>query len=83
MNGVCLKSSSFFSSIKQTISSICLVSSKTATSNIYRLVLEPDDNDDSLRSDFRILVEQAIPIELRQWVRISSKSRLFHFCSVT
>lgn len=56
-----------------------LVSSKTAMSNIYRLVLEPDDTDDSLRLDFRILVEQAVPIELRQWVRISVKHLIFDF----
>ncbi|CAF0763964.1 unnamed protein product [Adineta steineri] len=42
--------------------------SKTARSNIYRLVLEPDEDDDSVRLDFRMLAEQAIPLELRQWI---------------
>ncbi|CAF1205224.1 unnamed protein product [Adineta ricciae] len=43
-------------------------SSKTSSSSIYRLVLEPDDDDDSIRLDFRILAEQAVPVELRQWI---------------
>lgn len=43
--------------------------SKTARTNIYRLVVEPDEDDDSIRSDFRLLAEQAIPFELRHWVR--------------
>jgi hypothetical protein len=47
---------------------LCLEASKTATSNIYRLILEPDDNDDSIRLDFRMLAEQTVPVELRQWV---------------
>jgi hypothetical protein len=42
--------------------------SKTATSHIYRLVLEPDEDDDTIRLDFRMLAEQTIPVELRQWV---------------
>ncbi|CAF1018042.1 unnamed protein product [Rotaria sp. Silwood1] len=42
--------------------------SKTVSSNIYRLVIEPDDDDDSIRLDFRMLAEQAIPLELRQWI---------------
>jgi len=45
-----------------------LEASKTARSNIYRLVLEPEEDDDSIRLDFRMLAEQAIPVELRQWV---------------
>lgn len=45
-----------------------LEATKISTSNIYRLVLEPDENDDSIRLDFRMLAEQAIPLELRQWV---------------
>jgi hypothetical protein len=45
-----------------------LEASKTSTSNIYRLVLEPDEDDDSIRLDFRMLAEQAVPVELRQWV---------------
>ena len=45
-----------------------LEASKTASSNIYRLVLEPDEDDDSIRLDFRMLAEQAVPLELRQWV---------------
>ncbi|UJR30013.1 hypothetical protein I4U23_017558 [Adineta vaga] len=43
-------------------------SSKSSSSNIYRLVLEPDDDDDSIRLDFRMLAEQAVPLELRQWI---------------
>jgi len=30
--------------------------------------LEPDEDDDSIRIDFRMLAEQAVPLELRQWV---------------
>ena len=47
--------------------------SKIALSNIYRLVLEPDEDDDSIRLDFRMLAEQAAPLELRQWVRNLAK----------
>jgi hypothetical protein len=47
---------------------LVLEASKTASSNIYRLILEPDEDDDSIRLDFRMLAEQAIPLELRQWV---------------
>jgi hypothetical protein len=65
MNGVCLKKLFFFNT---KTSCLFLEASKTSTSNIYRLVLEPDENDDSIRLDFRMLAEQAIPLELRQWV---------------
>ena len=50
-----------------------LEASKTSTSNIFRLIIEPDENDDSIRLDFRLLAEQTIPIELRQWVRCFSR----------
>ncbi|CAF3442992.1 unnamed protein product [Rotaria socialis] len=43
-------------------------SKTSSSSNIYRLVLEPDEGDDSIRSDFCMLAEQAIPLELRQWI---------------
>ena len=58
-------------SVSKAISSFSsrIESSKTSSSSIYRLVLEPDDDDDSIRLDFRILAEQAVPLELRQWVK--------------
>ena len=66
MNGVYLNTKVLGILIKYFI--YFIEASKTATSNIYRLVLEPEENDDSIRLDFRMLAEQAIPIELRQWV---------------
>ena len=61
---------------------VFIEASKTARSNIYRLVLEPDEDDDSVRLDFRMLAEQAIPIELRQWVKILMKKTLMNISSI-
>ena len=54
---------------KESLHSLISEASKTASPNILRLVLEPDEEDDSIRLDFRLLAEQAIPLELRHWVR--------------
>jgi hypothetical protein len=64
MNGVRKKKFGIFIKIFYSF----IEASKTATSHIYRLVLEPDEDDDTIRLDFRMLAEQTIPVELRQWV---------------
>ncbi|CAF3342771.1 unnamed protein product, partial [Rotaria sp. Silwood2] len=39
---------------------------RTVSSNIYRLVLEFDEDDNDMQLDFCMLVEQTIPLEFQQ-----------------
>ena len=68
MGSVHLSFAVFISIKANELSITFLEATKASSSTIYRLVLETDDDDPSIRIDFRMLAEQAVPLELRQWV---------------